>query len=276
MESNKAVAVPTGDTLSLTQEAELVRLHQATTRDTLAIGTLLIAMRSKQPRGDWTAYLDGVATRTEISRRTLFRYIRVIEKPAVEKPPLPDFRKSKSPNGHDMGTLQSWLQKSIRRGDERNALYAAAQLAITGFPGAVFNVCCTMSSEDIGLAERGLVQEVLAIHAAYKLQVTRKSEHKPERLQIVHAVLLCCRAKKSRLVDHALVIAFEAGETLTPPAWVFDKHTSKGKAAGKTVADFYDTENPALSPKSDIEDQYAEEAKRIRTEAAVAKKPEKL
>src|ERR1039458_7580205 len=102
MESNKAVAVPTGDTVSLTtqQEAELKRLHQSVNRDTLAIGTLLIEMRSKQPRGEWTAYLDGIADRTAISKRSLFRYIAAVEKPKVEKVPLPDFRKAKSPDGH--------------------------------------------------------------------------------------------------------------------------------------------------------------------------------
>ena len=254
-------------TVTLTpQEVELVRLHQSAIRDTTAIGMLLIEMRSTQPRGEWTAYLEGVGTRTGISRSSLFRYIAKIEKP--EKPKKvtpPDFRTAKSPHGRDMGTLQSWLQKSIRRGDERNALYAATQLFITGFPGAVFNICFTTASEDIGLAEHNLVQELLALHAAYKLEVARKSEHHPERLQLTHAVLLCCRAKKSRLVDHALIVAFEGSELCTPPEWVFDIHTSQGKAAGKTVADFFASENAAMNPKADIPDPYRQEAEQIRT-----------
>jgi hypothetical protein len=267
-EAEGTTRVPTSDTVSLTpQEAELMRLHQSTTRDMIAIGTLLIAMRSEQPRGEWTAYLEGVGTRTGISKRTLFRYIAAIEKPEKSpKAPPPDFRTAKSPHGHDMGTLQSWLQKSIRRGDERNALYAAAQLSLTGFSGAVFNICFTTASEDIGLAEHNLVQELLALHAAYKLEVARKSEHHPERLQLTHAILLCCRAAKSRLVDHALIVAFEGSETRTPPEWVFDIHTSQGIAAGKTVADFFEVENVAMSPKATIADPYADQAKQIRTQ----------
>lgn len=261
--------VPTGDTVSLTpQELELMRLHQSATRDALAIGTLLIQMRSEQPRGEWTAYLEGVATRTGISRRSLFRYIAAIEKPPKEKKAVPDFRTAKSPHDHDMGTLQSWLQKSIRRGDEENALYAAAQLVLTGFAGAVFNICFTTASEDIGLAERGLVGELLALHAAYKIEAARGSEHFPERLQVTHAVLLCCRAAKSRLVDHALIVTFEGDEHRTPPEWVLDIHTRQGKAAGKTVADFFDNENAAFVAA--IPDPYAEKAKQIRMSRELA------
>jgi hypothetical protein len=258
--------VPTSDTVSLTsQEAELMRLHQSTTRDTLAIGTLLIAMRSEQPRGEWTAYLEGVGVRTNISRRQLFRYIAAVEKPEKTKQTPPDFRTAKSPHGHDMGTLQSWLQKSIRRGDEKNARYAAKQFSLTGFDGAILNICLTAASEDIGLAERGLVPELVGIHAAYKIERARKSEHHPERQQLMHAVLLCCRAKKSRLVDHATIVAFEGSETRTPPEWVFDIHTAKGTAAGKTVADFFASENAAMNPKAEIDDPYQERAKQIRT-----------
>ena len=260
------VKLSTGDTVSLTpQEAELMRLHQSTTRDTLAIGALLIAMRSQQPRGEWTAYLEGVGNRTGISRRTLFRYIAAVEKPEkAKKTTPPDFRTAKSPHGHDMGTLQSWLQKSIRRGDERNALYAAAQLSLTGFSGAVFNICFTTASEDIGLAEHNLVQELLALHGAYKIEVSRNSEHFPQRLQLTHAVLLCCRAAKSRLVDHGLIVAFEGSEVRTPPDWVLDIHTHQGKAAGKTVGDFFAVENGAMNPKATITDPYEEQAKQIR------------
>jgi len=259
--------VPTSATMSLTdkRESRLLQLHQSVDRDSIAIGTLLIDMRSDHPRGEWTAYLESVANRTGISRRTLFRYIATVEKPEnSEKTPPPDFRTAKSPHGHDMGTLQSWLQKSIRRGDEGNATYAAAQLALTGFPGAVFNICFTTASEDIGLADHYLVQELLALHAVYKIEVARKSEHHPERLQLTHAVLLCCRAKKSRLVDHALIVAFEGSEIRTPPEWVFDIHTHQGKAAGKNVADFFEVENAAMNPKATINDPYADQAKQIR------------
>jgi len=264
--------VPTGATVALTpQETELVRLHQSTTRDTIAIGTLLIAMRGEQPRGEWTAYLEGIGTRMGISRRSLFRYIAAVEKPEkTKKTPPPDFRTARSPHGHDMGTLQSWLQKAIRRGDVDNALYAAKEFSLTGFDGAIFNICLTAASEEIGLAERGLVPELVGLHAAYKIEVARKSEHHPERLQITHAVLLCCRAAKSRLVDHALIVAFEGSDVRTPPEWVFDIHTHQGKAAGKTVADFFVPENADMNPKSTIEDPYANQAKQIRTQKGVA------
>jgi replication-associated recombination protein RarA len=249
------------------QEAELVRLHQSTVRDALAIGTLLIEMRGQQPRGEWTAYLESVGVRTGISRASLFRYIKAVEEPREEKSTSqsPDFRKAKSPDGHDMNLLQSWLQKSIRRGDEAEALYAAREFIIAGFPGAVWNISFTTASEDIGLGERNLVQELVALHYAYKLEVARKSEHHhPWRLQLTHAVMLCVHAKKSRLLDHATICTFEGGEKRVPPEWVMDVHTVAGRSKGKTVADFFDTENPALNPLSGITDPYEAGARKLR------------
>ena len=250
------------------QETELVRLHSSMTRDTLAVGRLLIEMRSTHPRGNWTVYLETLAVKTGISRSTLFRYIAAVEKPPKEPKEALDFRKAKSPDGYDMSTLQSWLQKAIRRGEEQEALYAANQFYLTGFPGAVFNICITAASEDIGLAERGLVAELMGLQNAFKLEVGRKSEHQPQRLQLVHAVLLCVRAQKSRLIDHALIVVFE-GDKRNPPPWVFDIHTSQGKRAGKTVANFFDEENASMMPKSSVLDPYQEEAKKIRSEASL-------
>src|ERR1019366_1655724 len=188
-----------------------------------------------------------------------------IEKPETAKAVRADFRTAKSPGGHGMGVLQSWLQKAIRRNDEMEALYAMRELSLSGFDGAVFNCLITMASEDIGLGERGLVAEILALRDAHKIEVVRKSEHNPQRVQLTHAVILCCRAQKSRLMDHALIVAFENGEKRTPPAWVLDMHTAEGKAAGKTAADFFDAENPALNPKAPIDDPYAKQARQIRT-----------
>jgi hypothetical protein len=190
------------------QEAELVRLHQSTVRDALAIGKLLIEMRNQQPRGEWTAYLESVGVRTGISRASLFRYISAIEKPKKEKNPGPgDFRKAVSPDGHQcMGLLQSWLQKAIRRNDFEEAKYAMEQFYATGFPGAVWTIVRRSASEDIGVAERGVVEEIRALKWAFDQEKHEDgSDDDPRLLHLVHAVLVVCRAKKSRLVDHALI-----------------------------------------------------------------------
>ena len=177
-----------------------------------------------------------------------------------------------------MFTLVSWLQKAIRRGLSEEACYAAAQLEKSGFEGAVWNILFTVASEDIGLACRGLVEELHAFHKVYKLEKARDSDHHPERLQITHAVLICCAMPKSRLVDHATILAFEgparaipewADGAFTPPDWVFDVHTREGRKAGKDCHDFFAAENSALSPRSDAmpaekEADYADRAEKIR------------
>jgi replication-associated recombination protein RarA len=184
----------------------------------------------------------------------------------TEKAANSDFRFATSPDGFRMFVLQSWLQKSIRRGEEKDALYAAQQLSKSGFDGAVFNILVTVSSEDIGLAERGLLSEVINLRSAFQIEKARNSKHHPQRLQLVHAVLLCVRAKKSRLVDHATIVAYEAQEKREPPEWVLDMHTAQGKAQGKGVDDFF-TDGAKLINEADILDPYRDEAQKIRKAA---------
>jgi len=64
---------------------------------------------------------------------------------------------------------------------------------------------------------------------------------KPERLFLVHAVLVLVRSKKSRVVDHSLITMY-AGERpeLEIPDVALDKHTPKGKRMGRGFEHFFD------------------------------------
>jgi len=77
-------------------------------------------------------------------------------------------------------------------------------------------------------------------------------------------VILLSEAKKSRDADHLQNYVYDqckgvdadkladelrsAPEYVSIPAYAYDCHTSRGKKAGKTKAEFFTAENAALSP----------------------------
>jgi hypothetical protein len=77
-----------------------------------------------------------------------------------------------------------------------------------------------------------------------------------DRLFLVHAVLLCVRAKKSRMVDTALITMYESERAKRKiPDFALDMHTTKGRASGRGIDHFF-TEGatiknaePALLPE---------------------------
>jgi replication-associated recombination protein RarA len=172
--------------------------------------------------------------------------------------------------GFVMDEVASALQKTIRRGQERQAIFWATELDLTGYGNYAWKRLRIICSEDVGLA---WPEGPAVIRALYEnWQETRKAEkdRPPERstamLFLVHAVCLLARAPKSRVVDNACVV-FYTGDRATIgmeiPEYALDHHTVRGRKLGRTQATAYDEsyriENAAL------EDPYAVQAKAIDT-----------
>ena len=64
----------------------------------------------------------------------------------------------------------------------------------------------------------------------------------PQRLQLVHAVILLAQARKNRIVDHALIHHFENHAKLKRdiPDCALDKHTAAGKRMGRGAEHFFE------------------------------------
>lgn len=145
--------------------------------------------------------------------------------------------------GYDFFEVSSAFQKSIRRGLEADAMYWAVELHESNFGEYVWKRMRVIASEDVGLAEPLIVLQVKALYENWKEQrkddkISGKTSH---RLYITHAVLLLCRAKKSRLVDYANIWHFRSHllEKLPIPEWAYDKHTRKGKRFGRGLEHFF-------------------------------------
>lgn len=171
--------------------------------------------------------------------------------------------------GFPFDEAASSLQKCLRRGQEEDALYWALELDESGFTGYVWRRLLVITSEDIGLAEPHLPATIAALHqTALHLEGNARGRRQGAgRLQLTHAVLLLARARKSRIVNNAL-LAISADDTVRsvrPEA--LDRHTKRGRELGRDRAHFAeeaslvaDVETGELGHEPHLPDLYRERA----------------
>ena len=142
------------------------------------------------------------------------------------------FSEQSTVDGYNCGEAASAMQKCIRRGLERDALFWATELDRSNFGEYVFKRLRIIASEDIGPADTLTALLVRTLYDNWRDQRKKDdSRHAPERLFLVHAVLALCRAQKSRTVDHALVVNYEGERPRREvPDFALDKHTARGRA----------------------------------------------
>jgi replication-associated recombination protein RarA len=163
---------------------------------------------------------------------------------------------------YDFFEVSSAMQKAIRRGDAKIAGYFAHELIASNFWEYVWRRLLTISAEDVF---EPVTQEVLALYQGWKI-VNNKKEKKG-RIFISKAVLLLCRAVKSRDADHLQCLVYdqmmgigedEINEALglasydqyqPIPDYAYDCHTQTGRSLGRTKGDFFREEHAALKPR---------------------------
>jgi replication-associated recombination protein RarA len=166
----------------------------------------------------------------------------------------------KTNGGYLCGEVASAMQKAIRRGEETAALFWATELDLAGFGNYVFKRLRIIASEDVGLADPYMPATIRALYDSWQ-ELTKEYKGKPRqpaRMFLTHAVLLLVRAKKSRIVDHALITFYKGDRTkmkMVIPDEALDQHTGKGKQKGRGVAHFFD-EAAKLENAADLPDTY--------------------
>lgn len=152
------------------------------------------------------------------------------------------FAQLKTLGGYLNSECTSAMQKCIRRGLEEEALFWATELDLAGYGAYVWKRLRIIASEDIGLADPNLCVQVRMLYENWIEQRKKKEDRSPaERLFLVQAVLLCVRAKKSRMVDTALITMYEGERPgLTIPDFALDMHTSMGRRMERGVNHFFD------------------------------------
>ncbi len=174
---------------------------------------------------------------------------------------MTDGFKATTIGGHPLSEVASAFQKSIRRGLEDEALYWGVELHLSNFGEYVWKRMRIIASEDVGLAEPTLPATIYALYQNW-LDQRRKRDlrHGPERLFLIHAILLLVRARKSRIVDHALMIYYGSHSPRSIPDYALDMHTAVGRNMGRGVEHFFE-EGSRLANKADLPDEYQERAR---------------
>lgn len=192
---------------------------------------------------------------------------------------MPTFASMQTPNGHLCGEVASALQKSIRRGLERESLYWASELYLAGYGDYVFRRLRVIASEDVGMAAPEVAVQVRALSLNYLEQKKHNKTSKSgsisgERLFLAQAVLVLVRAPKSRMVDHIVMAVFEGDrEPLETPDWALDKHTARGRRVGRGEEHFFDV-GALIENVADLDDPYSEEGRAARTRPRQPESPE--
>lgn len=167
--------------------------------------------------------------------------------------------------GYDGSEVISALQKCIRRGQEKEALFWAVELYNSGYAEWCWKRLRIISSEDVGLARPYISADIYALWQMFKESAKNKEDKaEPQRLFLTHAVFILCRSKKSRLIDWALIWAWltHAHRKIPIPDVALDKHTARGRIKKRSWAHFFD-EGSLLNPHKMIESEgeYRELAK---------------
>jgi len=140
---------------------------------------------------------------------------------------------------YDIYELLSALQKDIRRGNEYQAVFWAAELESFNAK-MVWNRLRVIASEDISMANPNATLVVDVLEKEYDDAVRRKNDS--SRLFLVHAVLFLARSPKSRIVDDLLITAYGnikfKDEKLEIPDYALDMHTARGKMMGRGIKHF--------------------------------------
>jgi replication-associated recombination protein RarA len=177
--------------------------------------------------------------------------------------------------GHDFYVVASLLQKTIRRGDSVLAIRAAEELQ-PKFIKYVWNRLIIMSAED---CDDNITGAIVDLYDGWQIVQKVGQRGDPGRLFVAKAILLLCKVRHSRDADNLLLMISERyperefeftleqeaqsmlsvdALDLEIPEYVYDVHTRRGKAKGKTKKQFLREEDVALVRGSTVFDNLDE------------------
>lgn len=132
-------------------------------------------------------------------------------------------------NGYKLDEVVSALQKSIRRGNEKRAVYWAYEMFESGYIKYLWRRLSVIALEDISIADP------FAAILVNSLAQSSERINQKDKIEVLHpgmAVIYLCRAKKSREVDYCLEIVEEqrkSGVKLELDEHELDSHTDEGR-----------------------------------------------
>lgn len=158
-----------------------------------------------------------------------------------------------SRNGIPADELISMLQKSIRRGEVKNALIAAYELHISSpqLSDKLWRRLLTISVEDVGFGDPNAPEVIWAL---YKVRREFPYPAGDQPIFLVFAVRYLCQCPKDRSSDELKYMQMkklEHGCAPEPPDFTYDMHTVRGREMGRGKLHFLQ-EASRVEPELDL------------------------
>ena len=168
--------------------------------------------------------------------------------------------RTKTRNGLNGDEVISALQKSIRRGKERDACEFAYEMYITSpqFEEKLWRRLLAISVEDIGM---GNTNAPIFIHSLNQMRKECQYNEADRAMFFVHAIRYLCQSEKDRssdLLKNIVIKNFAMGYVPEIPDIAFDKHTTRGKKMGRGSEHFLN-EASIVIPQKKVDNHYKEE-----------------
>lgn len=168
--------------------------------------------------------------------------------------------RTKTRNGLNGDEVISALQKSIRRGKEREACEFAYEMYITSpqFEEKLWRRLLAISVEDIGM---GNTNAPIFIHSLNQMRKEFQYNEADRAMFFVHAIRYLCQSEKDRssdLLKNIVIKNFAMGYVPEIPDIALDKHTTRGKKMGRGSEHFLN-EASIVIPQKKVDNHYKEE-----------------
>ena len=168
--------------------------------------------------------------------------------------------RTKTRNGLNGDEVISALQKSIRRGKERDACEFAYEMYITSpqFEEKLWRRLLAISVEDIGM---GNTNAPIFIHSLNQMRKEFQYNEADRAMFFVHAIRYLCQSEKDRssdLLKNIVIKNFAMGYVPEIPDIALDKHTTRGKKMGRGSEHFLN-EASIVIPQKKVDNHYKEE-----------------
>lgn len=139
---------------------------------------------------------------------------------------------AKTKSGYMLDEVVSALQKEIRRGKEKEAMFWAVEMMESGYGQYCWRRLATIAAEDVGTAEPMAAVVVNALMEMAFRAAKKWAEPNDTMWETIGmAVLTLCRAKKNGEVDNCLNVIWQQrrdGVRLEVPEYAIDPHTKRG------------------------------------------------
>lgn len=163
-------------------------------------------------------------------------------------------------NGLPGDEVISALQKSIRRGMEREACEFAYEMYITSpqFEEKLWRRLLAISVEDIGMANP---QAAILINNLFQMRQQFHYNESDRAMFFFHAIRYLCESMKDRssdLLKNIVIKNFAMGYVPEIPEYALDKHTLRGQQMGRGSEHFLHVAS-RVTPQAEVDNDYKEQ-----------------